>query len=395
MKRRKFLQKSMGAAAILGVPSCLQAKSSIVEKAQISGKKVIFIRMQGANDFLNTLIPFADTQYKKIRPKLHIKNDKVLKINEKLGFHPSLKNIYSLFKEKKVGLIQGIAMSGKPVLSHFKAMDIVESLNRDLDTTADGWLAKVYALNNKNKEKNIKAIMQGFQDLGPFEGNSHGVMLAGNHFTSLNVNNKKMQMMTNNHENNNEALNHILSVQETINEGKKKLMGIKVDMNLSDKSLKWFEKRIIRQSKFTVEFLAKNKQVPWAFISMNGFDTHKNQLATHQKLLHQFDLLVFNLLKSLRQKKLSQDTIIVTYSEFGRRAAENASLGTDHGTAGLSFVVGDKVKGGLFGKYPSLTDLAGQNLKSHIYFEDMYKTLTLDWMGFKKFPFKGSNIPFI
>jgi uncharacterized protein (DUF1501 family) len=372
--RREFLTLCTFASAMSLSP--LSASS-----AQTKKRMLILIELKGGNDGLNTVIPYSDPLYYNLRPSLAIDKEKVLKINETIGLHPSLTFLHENIKKNNVAVLQGVGYPN-PNLSHFRSIDIWETASHSEQFLAEGWLNPLL---NKigNGEELIKGIVLGENAFGPFRGATNDVLVMNNPKQFLR---KKTKLETYKKVEgfDRENLNHILKVENSITHAIEEIRSKSKTVKLP--SLTSLPKDKIGGSvKTLMTIIAAGHLVPIYKISISGFDTHTEQANKHQRLCKVLDDTFESLYQGLNHLGVWDRSLIMTYSEFGRRVKENGSRGTDHGTANVQFLMGGKIKGGLYGQTPSLKNLDREgNILYHLDFRAIYASLIEDWFKIKK-----------
>ncbi len=369
MKRRDFLHLLGSAPLLAGLYPSLSwgAPSS-------SQKLLILIEFKGGNDGLNTVIPFQDPTYYSLRPQLAIPRDQVLPLSETLGFHPALKALYSLFQRGQLAVVNGVGYPN-PNRSHFRSIDIWETGSDSNEYLSEGWIAELYRAHPlpKAQVRVATGIILGTNP-GPLDGDAmrNVVMTEPGRLVRQAARLKRQARATQN-----PSLRHILKVRADIQQAADEIAA-----KVQPKSMQSMD---VPPGKFgkslqaLLKLLQADVHAPVVKMSLGSFDTHAGQLPAHRRLLTEFSDGLEALEKGLKKLGLWQDSLIMTYSEFGRRPAQNGSNGTDHGTAAPHFVMGGAVKGGLYGKQPSLTDLAGGDLKYGVHFRDLYATIAKHW----------------
>ncbi len=309
---------------------------------------LILIELKGGNDGLNTLIPYSNPLYYEYRPNIAIPEEQILKINEEIGLHPSLKYFKELYDKKELLIFQGVGYEN-PNRSHFRSIEIWDTESKSDEYLDEGWLKKHIPKNSSS----IKGVVLG-GEYGPLGGFDDTVIQIQNIDDFI----KKSKLIKKDKITNKttQALEHILNTeQEIINSAsilKEKLK------NNKPLSFPFEENNFAKQMQIATELINANMNIPFYKLSLGSFDTHINQLPAHAKLLSQLSHAIYTMRENLIESNMWQNTTIMTYSEFGRRVAENASKGTDHGTAAPHFIIGGNIKGGkLIGKYPSLSKL--------------------------------------
>ncbi len=386
---RRDIVKGGGMIAVgLVAPTWLStiARADVFRQAKggkATGDTVLVVcQLSGGNDGLNTVVPWATKKYYDLRPTLGIPEDKVLKINNELGFHPALAGLADLYQQKKVAVIQSV---GYPQAnrSHFKSMDIWQSASPD-NGLKYGWIGRHF---------------DGQTALGPLNpvvalglSTDKPLALAGKTasipcFASL----VDVQSMVGDPD----AEKMLRQIQgmdamegsstRVVQQANKSALDA---MALLSKQLKEFApKQTYGNDAFGVGFkqisqlIATSPQTRVVYFSSGGFDTHARQAESHAKLLTNFGNAVAAFQKEMEAIGKADKVIVLVFSEFGRRTFENASGGTDHGAAAPMFLIGNKVKGGVYGPIPDLTDLQDGDIKFKIDFRQVYATALDQWMG--------------
>ena len=363
--RRAFLR--------LGACGCLLATVSGALAATAPGtqgrKLLILVELKGGNDGLNTVIPFADPQYARLRPRLAIAREQIVSLTDRVGLHSSLDKLQPLWRDKQLAVVQGI---GYPQgnLSHFRSIEIWDTASKSDEYLEDGWLARAFARSPSPPGFAADGIVVGSSDLGPLAGaNAHTIAL-----TSPEQFLRNARMARAEGEARSTALKHILKVEHDIQQSARRL-----DSGHLFKTE--FPPGAFGNAIRTAAQLSANPAGIAAIrLTLGGFDTHANQAGIHANLLRQLGEGLSALREALQEIGRWDTTVIATYAEFGRRARENQSGGTDHGTASAHFVLGGAVKGGLYGAEPALDRLDGNgNLPFVVDFRSYYATLLERW----------------
>ena len=381
MNRRKFLQ-SMGLAAAAPLAGSANgvAWAAVPSPANPSANSgpyhnlLILIELKGANDGLNTVIPFADPAYAVLRPRLAIARDQVLQLSEREGLHPSLKPLMALWEKKQLAVVQGIGYPS-PNLSHFRSIEIWDTASRSEEYLDAGWLARTFAINPTPKSFAADGVVVGSSDMGPLSG--QGVRTIALADTAQFLRNAKLaQASADQSGKQNLALKHILAVEQEIIHAAQKL-----NTNFAFKT-EFPRTPFGNQVRTAAQLVASKAGIASIRLTLGGFDTHANQLGTQANLLTDLADGIAALKSALLELNRWDSTLMMTYAEFGRRPKENQSGGTDHGTANAHFVMGGRVKGGLYGEPPPLTRLDGNgNLPFAVDFRSLYASVIDQWWG--------------
>jgi uncharacterized protein (DUF1501 family) len=372
LDRRQFLNHAASSAALgfAGIPLATLAQGGTRDRI------LILVELKGGNDSLNTVIPYANPLYAQLRPTIGIKPDEVIRIDSQHGLHPSLAALVPVWEKNELAIVQGLGYP-QPNLSHFRSIDIWNTASKSEEYLKDGWVAR--ALQNGLKATSgvaftSEGVLVGINEQGPLAG-AHAVALRS---TEAFVNQSKLAMST--ESSGNLSLQHILNVENNIVDAAKGLRSDKYGFKTE------FPTGAFSQSVQTAAQIVAGQRgkagVPVIVLSHGSFDTHVNQMGNHANLLKQLGEGLAALRSALIEIGAWDKTLVMTYSEFGRRARQNQSNGTDHGTAAAHFVMGGAVRGGLIGQAPDLGRLdASQNLLYTTDFRQLQSTIAKQWWG--------------
>ena len=370
MNRRSFL-RSVSALPVLAWPP---AWAQPVQQ-QAAGNLLILIELKGANDGLNTVVPFADPAYAALRPRIGIKREEVLPLSERAGLHPALAPLLPLWQVKQMAVVEGVGYPNAN-LSHFRSIEIWDTGSNANEFLHEGWLARAFAAHPVPRGYLADGVVLGSSEMGPMAGAPRSVALANpDQFQrqARLIENKKGDEMIKKVANS-PALKHILKVETNIIEAATNLRSRREFLTVFP--LGPFGNQI----QIAAQIAANPAGVAAIRLSLGGFDTHQNQPGTHANLMKQLGEGIVALKAALEEIGRWNDSLVMTYSEFGRRPKENQSNGTDHGTAAPQFVFGGAVKGGFYGQAPALARLDGNgNLLHAVDFRDLYATVLERW----------------
>ena len=364
--------------------------------------------LSGGNDGLNTIIPYNDPHYRDYRQSLGIPEDQIIPITDQLGFHPALAALKKYWDEGHLAIIQGIGYPNGS-LSHFRSMDIWATCEPD-ELGLTGWLGSVIQDVDPNGENVLTGVNFG-RGL-PRSLAKEGVAVAsvgdlGSYglLTEIGAEAQRTEAL--------DLFGRMYApaigqgaVDDYIRRtGIEALKGAdilttapgmyKSEVEYASSAIGGYLRDIAQVH--NAEF---GTRVLFTTAPYNIFDTHANQAVGHANLLQDVAVNVDSFMTDIRQLGKSDNVTLFFYSEFGRRAMDNGS-GTDHGTGGVAFVLGDHVKGGLYGEYPSLEPNKledGGNLQHNVDFRSVYTTLLDQWMGLDAKAIVGGNfepVPFL
>ncbi|MDB9980910.1 DUF1501 domain-containing protein [Planktomarina temperata] len=377
LNRRKFV-------SFLGSLSVFSMSPSLLTAANSSSKFLILVELQGANDGLNTVIPYKRKQYYKLRPSIAINSKDILTITKDTGFHPSFVNIAKLFERGECKVVEGLGYP-QPILSHFESIERWERGGDGLHLPRNGWLIDPIESLVNNTRYDAKAMF--LDDEGAiFHGGDEGYLgpkaLNKRFFDDLeNINTLSLASPN--------STGGLLKTLQTKNASAKEAMkrlNRKLDNVRRNISIKGGD--LGMQLSQVCAMVEAGIDMPVFKVSIGSFDTHDNQPREHARLLSNLDYALSDTVEFLKSIGRFQDAIIMTYSEFGRRARENGSSGTDHGMAAPHLVLGGKVNGGLYGKSPSLSNLDHDNLLFTTDYRSLYNMILSEHFSLKTNPFE-------
>ncbi len=362
--RRRFVQSL---AALGG--SVLWRPSGAAGTDGAFDRLLILVELKGGNDGLNTVVPFADREYLRLRPRLAIGRDRVLPLDERTGLHPSLGPLLPLWQQRELAIVQGVGYPD-PNLSHFRSIEIWDTASAADETLDAGWLTRVFAAHAPPREFVADGIVVGSAEGGPLEGTGGRVIRLNDTAQFL----RQARLALPEGLASNAALRHILEVDRNVAHAAR---GLDAGGRLATTFPNGAFGNAVRTA---CQAIASPGGVAALKLSLGGFDTHVNQAGRHEALLRELASGLVALRAGLMEVGAWQRTLVMTYSEFGRRPRENDGGGTDHGTAAPHLVLGGRVRGGLFGAPPRLDRLDGNgNLAFAVDFRALFATVIERW----------------
>ncbi len=373
--RRAVLRTlSAGLSSAVASP-WVSAQSAGTEFPRQSDTRVlILVELKGGNDGLNTLVPHGDDAYYELRPTVAIAKDKVLALNDQVGLHPELGGFRKLFDAGQLAVVQGVGYP-QPNLSHFRSIEIWEQGSHAHEHLNEGWATRGLRAGVGKPAQAAEGVLVGGTEYGPL-GGARAVLLNN---PEAFVRQSRLAA-SGPAQSSNVALRHLLSVEGNIGQAAAGLRG-DVFAFKTEFPAGGFGNSVKACAQVLASQLRKpDAVIPILRLTHGSFDTHLNQPGTHAALLKALNDGLVALQSALTEIGLWDSTAIMTYSEFGRRAKQNQSNGTDHGTASVHFVMGGNVKGGLHGKPTDLTRLDGVgNVAATTDFRSMYAAVAQQW----------------
>ena len=352
MKRRRFL--AGGAARVAGFT--LPAWAS----GQRPPRLLVLIELRGGNDGLNTVVPFDDGTYRDLRPRLALAPDSIVRLRNGPALHPSLAALEPLWDSGEMALLQAVGYPDAN-LSHFRSIEIWDTASDSRQTLQNGWLTRAAQSTPEFGQYSADGVVIGASDLGPLSGGARAIALNDPARFAA-----QARLASGETAVAHGALAHVVRVEADI---ARAATSIRPGATFATE----FPRNPMGQATRNAAAIAATGQVPVIRIALAGFDTHQNQLQTQAALLRQIAEGVAALRSALAEKGLWERTLVLTYSEFGRRPRENQTTGTDHGTANCLFAFGPLVRGGVKGEAPDLRRLDDNgNLRHRIDFRSVY-----------------------
>jgi uncharacterized protein (DUF1501 family) len=384
MDRRQFL-KTAATAATLAPLAPLGASLSWAAAPPGADYRrlLVLIELKGGNDGLNTLVPYTDPGYYALRPKLAIPRDQVVQLSDRAGLHPAMAPLSAFWKDKELAVLQGVGYPA-PNLSHFRSIEIWDTASKSEEYVQDGWLTRTFAATPTPKSFAADGVIVGSNDLGPLAGSGARAVALANTEQFL----RQSRLATPDGQANNKAFQHILKVETDIVQAAAHL-----DARHSFQT-EFPPGAFGTAIKTLCQVAASPSGVAVVRVTLTGFDTHSAQAATQARLLGELAQGMIALRSALQELKRWDDTLVLTYAEFGRRPRENLSLGTDHGTASVHFAAGGRVAGGFYGEQASLEGLGSDGNPGYaLDFRSIYATVLERWWGVPSLALGGKFTP--
>ena len=366
MDRRAFLGALGAAAVVEWLPGFAYAGAD----ARYDNL-LILVELKGGNDGLNTVVPYADSAYYDLRPRIAISRDQVLQLDSRSGLHPALQPLMGMWQNRELAVVQGIGYPNAN-LSHFRSIEIWDTASNSTEYLSDGWLTRAFAAAPVPRSYAADGVIVGSGEMGPLAGGGTRALALTNTEQFL----RQARLAGSAGATRNPALRHILKVEQDVVQAASSLN--------ADYALRaeFPEHRFGNALKTAAQVIASKAGVAVVKVTHYGFDTHSGQQGTQQRLLKELAEGLAAMRTALQELGRWDTTLMMTYCEFGRRPKENQSGGTDHGTANAQFVLGGRVKGGLYGLPPALGRLDGNgNLPFAVDFRDLYATALEGWWG--------------
>jgi uncharacterized protein (DUF1501 family) len=358
MHRRRFL------ASAAAVSACTFSGWA---RAEAAPRLLVLLELRGGNDGLNTVLPADLGRYRDLRPRIALGDDAVVRLAPALAVHAALAPLQALWDAGELAVLQGVGYP-QPNLSHFRSIEIWDTASDSTQTLTQGWLTRVAQFDARFAAFAADGVIVGAPDLGPLAGGARAVAVADPARFA-----RAARLAQADATPARGAMAHLLRVEADIVRAGAE---IRPEMHFAAA----FPRGPFGLAIQHAAGIAATRKVPVIRVTLGGFDTHAAQLPRQAELLRQLAEGIVALRAALIEAGLWQQTLLLTYSEFGRRPRENGTGGTDHGTAGVQFACGGAVRGGLLGEPPALDRLDRDgNLPHAIDFRAVYATVLERW----------------
>ena len=423
--RREFLRHTvLGGALSWTVPtflantfSALQAEAADQATQTTTGRDgtiLVVLQMAGGNDGINTVVPYADDHYHRARPRIGLAEAKVLKLNAEVGLHPALTGFKELYDSGRLAIVQGAGYPN-PNRSHFRSTEIWQTASDSTRFERYGWLGR-YFDNACSGSDPTFGVCIGHQMPQAFTARQPtGVSLDNPQNYRFMAGGSSRPGQSGNME---ESFRKLNQPEEDANSGAT-IGALSGPVRHTGSALDFLERTALdaqvssdkirsiagsvqnaatypgsqlgNSLKLVAKLIGGSLPTRIFYVSQGGYDTHTNQTNTQERLLKDLGDSVSAFVEDMRAQGNLPRVLLMTFSEFGRRVAENANGGTDHGAAAPMFVIGEKVKSGLLGQYPSLapSDLFQGDLKFSVDFRSVYAAVLESWLKTKSEPILG------
>ena len=359
---------------------------------------IVVLQLTGGNDYMNTVVPYSNSLYQDYRPTVFINEEEVIRLNDDIGFHPSMKPLAEMYESGNVAIIHGVGYSNSP-RSHFRSMDIWHTCEPETLGT-EGWLGRTVRQIDPNKKNVVTAVSMGpslFRALvapgvpvATVENlDSYGLL------TDVTPEEKRDRVL--------ERYKRMYSpmigfgpVMDFLGQtGLDAIKGADI-LNVAPEryssTVEYSDNAISHNLRSISQIHIAELGTRVFYCDLGSFDTHADQLATHQSLWTSASIAIQNFFDDLEEHDSADNVTMFLFSEFGRRVYDNGA-GTDHGAGGVCLVIGKNVRGGEYGQYPSMkeSDLDQGDLVPDIDFRGVYTTLIEDWMELDPVPIVGGH----
>ncbi|MCK8521874.1 DUF1501 domain-containing protein [Aquimarina sp. D1M17] len=390
MRRRDFLKQSVFASGMTLVPSFLKGME-FLSPEQLSGyKNVIIIQLSGGNDGLNTIIPISNDIYHRLRPSIAKKSDQTLAITNDLAFNLNLKPLKELYDKGEVSIINNVGYPN-PNRSHFRSTDIWQTASNTNEYLSTGWVGRYLDANCQHPYQAIEV------------DTSLSLALKGNSINGIAVSDPRQLYRTTREPFFKDIVGHAHKemldednqgyLYKTMLETYSSASYIHETSKIYITDTEYPQTKFAKNLKTIADFIVSGLKTRVYYSSLGGFDSHVNQLNSQDRLLKVYSEAIGALVKDLKKNDRFKDTLILTFSEFGRRVKQNGSRGTDHGAANNVIAIGGSLKrAGVYNELPNLSNLdENGDLRFTVDFRSIYATILGNWLQVKDHTILNQN----
>lgn len=377
--RRQFLQVGSACATL---PLFVRETGALFADSSQHGlgeRILVVVQLAGGNDGLNTIVPYKDDEYDKLRGELALPGSDVRSLSDELGIHSAMTELCEHYEAGRVSIVNNVGYPN-PNRSHFRSTEIWETGSAESDIRT-GWAGRYF---DSECSRNSSPM------LGLQFGDKPAMTFAHPQGRAVTLNNPSLftwetsqagpylDLLNEPQSTENSELDFL---QRTANTTLGLSRKIQISLSEQKTSVKYLPFNFSQSMKIVAQMIAADIPTKIYYVSLGGFDTHTNQLNRHAGLLQELSQGLSSFLTDLEQTGHLERTLVMTFSEFGRRVAPNDQKGTDHGTAGPMFIAGGNLKTGLHGGLPDLHDLDEGDLKYKVDFRSVYASILMRWLG--------------
>ncbi len=382
MDRRHFLKNTALASVALMVPAFLKPFEALAKSDLTGYKNLVIIQLSGGNDGLNTIIPYSNDIYYQKRKTIAVGQTDVIKLNDVQGLNPSLSALKEIYDQGWMSIINSVGYPN-PDRSHFRSMDIWQTASDSNQFLTTGWIGRYLDSNCQNCNKAYTAIeVDDTLSLAMKGAKMKGIAVQDPNKLYQTTREPFFKDLARDHSGDNLSEDNLGYLYKTMIETYSSAEYIQNTSKTYTVKAGYPATQLGNQLKTVSKFINSGLQTRVYYVSLSGFDTHVRQQEQQAQQLKIYGDAVAAFIKDLKQSGKLDDTLVMTFSEFGRRVEQNASNGTDHGTANNILIYGGKLKkAGFYNDAPDLTQLDNGDLKYQIDFRDVYATLLDKWLN--------------
>jgi uncharacterized protein (DUF1501 family) len=380
--RRDFLARGLRDSSLIALAPTLPGFLARTAHAAAPGKDdriLVVVQLDGGNDGINTVVPFKDDGYAKYRRAIRLPEKRLIKINAEIGLHPSMRDASKLLESGRLAIVPGVGYPN-PSRSHFRSREIWQSARLDeREHNGLGWIGRGLDGGPTTRDGAPGALLIGPDSPPPALRGRRSVSAALDRLDDYALTDKEAETKKAGSTATDDELGRFL--RRSLLDAYTTADRLEAVAAARDGHASYPESELARRLGLTARLIKAGLGTRVYYLEQGDYDTHGHQLARHAPLLEDLAAALKAFLDDLSASRLADRVVVMIFSEFGRRVAENGSMGTDHGTAAPAFLAGPCVRPGLHGTYPSLMDLVDGDLKMTMDFRRVYATVLETWLG--------------
>jgi len=377
MKRRSFLQTSSVITAGMFLPNFIKLSAHGIN-AEHDERRLVVIHLQGGNDGLNTIIPISNDEYYRLRPTLGITKYESIHLSDDFGFHPALSGFRNMYDQGWMSIFNGVGYPN-PDRSHFRSTEIWQTAQPALSNVSDGWIGKwmehelMLPYQAIELDDQLSLALRHSQGGGMAVSNPGKLMRIAKDPLLQKINNQAHQ------DSHHQELPAYLRM--TLHNSMSAAQHISESFKKGRNAAEYPQGKLSQRLNKVAQLISGGAGTRVYYLQYAGFDTHIGQAPAQNRLLSQLSESLNAFCSDLKAQGKWESTLVMVFSEFGRRVEENAGKGTDHGTAGPLFLLGGSLhKSGVMNDHPSLSDLQEGDLRYSMDFRNIYAEILGDWL---------------
>ncbi len=358
-------------------------------KKEPAPRTLLLVELSGGNDGLSCVVPYADDAYGRSRERVGVKTSDVLKLDDYRGFHPNLKKLREVFGDGHMAIVEGAGYPN-PNHSHFTSQDIWHTARATGRASGDGWIGRTIAAMYANETQIPHAVHVGQTLPFSLKSSTHPVVCFDEPPAYRWVENADTIVEAGGTARK-ESGSPLAKIRSIVRNAKQSSDDVRRAAATYVPRVEYGNDPFSQDLRNAAALLQGGIGCRVLSVTQGGYDTHEDQKRRHDILMADLDRGLSAFLADMKGTEVGDNCLVLVFSEFGRRVADNASMGTDHGTAGPMFLLGAPVRGGVYGKHPSLTDLVEGDLIHTTDFRSVYATVLERWFGLESEAILGAK----
>jgi uncharacterized protein (DUF1501 family) len=397
MDRRRFLVGGLtlaGAASLMGGLAPRAAARGLNRPDNSGSRRLVLLQLSGGNDGVSTIVPHGDDAYHASRRSTRILSNEVLPIDKYRGFHPELGRFRRIYDAGRLAIVEGVGYPD-PTLSHFKCLEVWHTARRAGRASGEGWISRLVDTAWAGAPSTERVVNFGSQVPYSVYSTRHPAisLKSPSAYQFLGTEAEADAWSAAGRAQGKETSGALGRLRRILRDAEDTSARIRSASAAYRTPVDYPDTPLAHTLKDVAALIASPMETRIFSTTYAGFDTHSGQRGVHNALMSTLDGALGAFVQDLARSEAGRDTVVLVFSEFGRRLKENGSNGHDHGKAGPMFVLGERVKGGLYGKHPSLTRLDHGDPAFTTDFRSVYATLIKDWFGTDDATVLGNKYP--